>query len=505
MHFISLQDSKWLNRSLSIYDWIWQYGWDEPCGGFWWSNCDDSSFKDSITIVEALHFSTKLAHMFPNESRYLEDSLKIWNWIFSFDNGNGLMSEKYLVSTGVIPEKCCNSSSTDSFSRCYNTRLPGTSYNQGLLMSATAFLYLRTGNESYLNIGLQLLRAIISNYTTSEGILIDEPRSYQSFEGSCWGQADPGGDWYSFNGIFMLHLGYFADLLSQNKSLPPEALKNITNLVTLSSNSAWNKSAVWPPFYYTYDGCDIGVDPVDPKAKYPKFKWWWGKEETAQVIPPDPKFFFHRRKLSCLSSKNCEPIWIGATHVEKACMQRCQENSKCSKYQFRIPGLKKEPKSPDCWLLSFNRSDHLCNTSEGDYNIGIKRPVGNASCASKCGSKLPQPIEHGVCYCDADCAVHMDCCLDYADHCKPNAPILCKGSCGDLTPRPIPQGGYCWCFDGCNGWFTDNNSAGSCCSDYPQECMSVVMPACLDGRTQVCALSLFLTHLKVFKITSYGV
>jgi len=489
-----------LNRSLEIYDWVWEYGWDGDCGGFWWSNCDISSFKDSITIVEVLHFASKLSYMFTNETRYLKDAEKIWNWFFHFDNGYGLMSDKYLVSTGAIPEKCCNASSK-SYAKCHNTGLSGTSYNQGLLMSASAYLYLRTGNASYLKTGMKLLDAILANYTTKEGVLIDEPRSYQSYEGSCWGGADPGGDWYSFNGIFMRHLGYFTDLLYQAKALDQDDLDRVKKLVNKTSEVAWNRSAVWPPFDYS-DGCNVGVNPINSKLKVPKFHWWWAKKEVLQTIPPDPKFFFHRRKLGCTASKGRSPLWKGHVKREGACKEECASNHNCSKYQFKLPPSQEsqlffKKKSINCWLWSFNRSNHLCRDNDYNFNIGIKRPVGNATCSSKCGLKEPQTVDNGVCYCDNDCPRHMDCCLDYATHCLPDEPILCKGNCTDLTPRPIPQGGYCWCFDGCNGWFTDNNSDGSCCSDYPQECMGLPMPVCLDGRSQTSVLDLFITDYRL--------
>jgi hypothetical protein len=496
---VHVKDEKWLHRSLALYDWAWQYGWDDTCGGFWWTNCPTSKFKDSITIVEMLHFSAKLAYMFPNESRYLTDSIRVWNWFYSFDGGRGLMSDTNMVSTGAIPEKCCNTTA-GSYSRCYNTRLSGTSYNQGLLMSSAAFLYLRTGNVTYLNTSLMLLGAILHNYTTSDGILIDEPRSYQSFEGSCWAGADPGGDWYSFNGIFMLHLGYFADLLVKNKSIDPHVLESIKTLVNRTSEAAWNRSAVWPPFNSVVDGCQVGVQPVDANAKLPKFHWWWGKDQIAQVIPPDPRYFFHRRKLGCVAVKGSSPLWKGNVAKEKQCLLKCKGDRKCSKYHFKIAPSISDMKKTNCWLWSFNRSTHTCRTNNEGFNIGVKRPVGNTSCAARCNSKEPLTVDEGVCYCDSSCAEHMDCCLDYADHCKPQAPILCKGQCQDLTPRPIPQGGYCWCFDGCNGWFTDNNSDGSCCYDYPQECMGVSMPTCLDGRSQGSALSLFLTQMRLVSI-----
>ena len=496
---VHVQDPKWLERSLSLYKWVWQNGWDESCGGFWWTSCETSKFKDSITIVEALHFSAKLAHMFPNESHYLQDSEKIWNWFFSFDNGYGLMSDAYLVSTGAIPEKCCNSTSSDSYSRCHNTGMSGTSYNQGLLMSSSAYLYLLTGNITYLKVGLRLVDAIIQNYTTSDGILIDEPRSYQSFVGSCWAGADPGGDWYSFNGIFMMHLGYFVDLLSHNGNIPIATLQQIQTLVNKTSSSAWNKSAVWPPFGNN-DVCNIGVSPADTSARYPKFHWWWRQKETLQTIPPDPKYFFHRRKLRCVSTNGSKPLWMGKVKKEKNCMEKCKHNTECLIYQFKIAGSALEFKKTNCWLWSFNRSAHACQNNDVNFNIGIKRPVGNATCSGHCNSKEPLNVDHGVCYCDSNCSVHMDCCLDYADHCKALKPLLCQGTCGDLTPRPIPRGGYCWCFDGCNGWFTDNNSDGSCCSDYPQECMHVDMSTCLDARTQGSALNLFLAQLKISSI-----
>lgn len=43
-------------------------------------------------------------------------------------------------------------------------------------MSASAFLYKRTGNKAYLNVGLHTLDPILKNYTTNEGILVDKPR-----------------------------------------------------------------------------------------------------------------------------------------------------------------------------------------------------------------------------------------------------------------------------------------------------------------------------------------
>ena len=479
---------------------MWGYGWDEPCGGVWWTNCDFQLYKDSITIAQMFHFSSKLSYKFPDEPRYLINAQKIWDWIFSFDNGYGLMSESYLMSTGAIPERCCNATSNDSYTRCHNSRIPGTSYNQGLLLSGSAYLYRRTGDEKYLNFGLRALQAVLQNYTTKEGVLVDEPRSYPTYQYSCSGlPSDPGGDFYSFQGIFMLHLGYFAELLYEVDKLSFYTLRDIQRLVELTSNAAWTRSVLWPPFNTTLDVCN--TNGLGMHIGLPKFRWWWGEDVslTEQTIPPDPRHFFHRLQLQCFSLGNNTQVWAGYNATEVNCTVQCQLNPNCSKYLFKTYVT---PNKVDCWLWSFNRSDHSCHKNNYNFNAGIKRPIGNATCAGRCNSKEPQRIDEGVCYCDPDCTKHLDCCLDYADHCTPPRPITCKGLCNIEEPRAIPGGGYCWCTAGCNGGFTDNNSDGSCCPDYFQECLKRPMPAmCSDCRSQASALGLFVTHMKVVNMT----
>ena len=455
-------------------------------------------FKNSITIMEMLHFSSKLAYTFPKETRYLRDAQKVWDWVFSFDDGYGLMSDEYLVVTGVVPEKCCNASAnkTDPYKQCHKTKLSGTSYNQGMLMSSAAYLYRATNDSKYLKVGMRALAAIFENYTTPDGILKDEPRTYQTYlGGQCWGgTGDPGGDWYSFNGIFMLHLGYFTDLLSQIDLLSHENLTRIYNLVLRTSDSAWSKSAVWPPFNTSGDICN--TDP-NLNTTYPKFQWWWNQKVTQQRIPPDPKIFYSKSQLRCVGDDT--QLWEGMIGSEDNCTRKCMNNTACSKYLYQtdqaaVPGT-------DCWIWSYNRSDHICNQSDYDFNVGIKRPVGNATCAGRCGSKEPQNLIHGVCYCDANCTKHLDCCIDYADYCVKEDYISCKGYCNQVQALAIPGGGYCWCYSGCYGWFTDNNSRGSCCPDYNTQCQSVQFPKmCLDARSQGSALNLFLAHMRVSQV-----
>ena len=269
-----------------------------------------------------MHLSSKLSYMFPSEPRYLVDAQKIWDWFFSFDNGYGLMSEKNLVSTGAVPEKCCNATNKDSYTRCHNSKISGTSYNQGLLMSSAAYLYRGTGDKKYLQTGLRALEAILRNYTTNEGVLLDEQRSYQTYSYRCWAGTDPGGDWYSFNGIFMLHLGYFTELLAETDSLGFYDLQNIKTLIKLSSDSAWQKSSVWPPFKQGEDVCN--TNGVSANSKLPKFNWYWGEKNTKQVIPPDPRYFFHKTQLRCITQHGSDTqIWEGMANSELNCTWLC--------------------------------------------------------------------------------------------------------------------------------------------------------------------------------------
>ena len=479
---------------MAIYNWTWTNGWDGDCGGFWWSTCGNMHFKDSITIMEVLHFGSKLAYMFPNDTFYLERAQRIWDWIFSFNDGYGLMSDKYLVSTGAVPEQCCNNTISNPLRRCVNSNVSGTSYNQGLLMSAAAYLYKVTKNQKYLNVSLRALEAVLTNYTTKQGILLDEPRSYQTYVDKCVAWEDPGGDWFSFQGIFMNHLSYFTILLADGNTLSNETLAKIMKLIELTSDAAWNKSAVRPPFKKGYDVCEAG--PASPNVTFPKFHWWWGQPSTQQIIPPDPHQFYHKVQLRCVTNNgNDTQIWEGMTYAEETCMTKCADNPQCSKYLYQID--QKTVQGYDCWIWSYNRTNHNCTIHHPKFNVGIKRPLVTGTCAGRCGSKEPIKMKQGVCYCDLDCLVHLDCCVDYADQCTTNTIPSCNGKCRKTQPQAIRGGGYCWCIAGCNPWYTDNNSDGSCCPDYTEICQKKKMPTCLDARSQGSALNLFIAHLNL--------
>ena len=434
--------------------------------------------------MEMLHFSSKLAYLFPHNEEYVGNAIKVWKWIFSLENGRGLFTERNLISIGVLPELCCNSTSKDLSKKCYNSKLDATSYSQGLMLSSAANLYAFTEDKQYLNTGLMLLNAVLENYTTPSGLLIDEIRSGLTYTGQCQYNGDPGGDWYSFNGIFMLHLGYFTDIMTSKKALTDASLDRIKQFVQKTSDSAWNNSSVWPPFKNIDDVCNLNPN---TNSTSPKFHWWWVKEETRQVMPPDISLYFRTNNLACVG--NNTQLWQGQVANENVCQDKCAKNKNCSKYVIST--------SNNCWIWSYNRTDHTCNQTNSASLAGLKRPIGLASCKGRCGSNEPLEVENGLCYCDSACTEHLDCCLDYADECVKEKYLSCKGYCGDVKAQAIEGGGYCWCYNSCNPRFTDNNSLGSCCPDYAEQCLNITMPTCLDARSQGSALNLFLTHMKL--------
>ena len=409
------------------------------------------------------------------------------------------MSDEFLVSTGAIPLGCCNATSKKH--RCRNSRSRDSIYSQGLLLSSAAYLYLNTGNKTYWKTGMRAFDAVVANYSTG-GVLRDEPSGFPTYyttSPACDIYSDPGGDWYTFNGVFMLHLGYFSELLVKNGSMPSDTLAKINSFVQNTSNAAWSKSVVWPPFNQS-NACQPGSAPIDKKAKYPKFNWWWGeKVEFNSLNPADPGYYFHKTQLRCHTvNGNDTQLWEGHVASEDKCMHKCDTNKNCLKYLFATDAYEDVDVVADtnCWIWSYNRSNHICDLPDSSWNVGIKRPQGYASCSGKCGSTEPQKLDHGMCYCDVNCSKHLDCCFDYANQCRSKEPTSCKGHCDKVEAQPIPGGGYCWCFAGCNPGYT----GGSCCGDYYHVCKSLTLPTCLDGRSQGSALNLFLGHTAISKL-----
>ena len=565
-------DTVWRDRAAALHDWIWKYGYDHrrqnestnECGGLWWSTDNTKHFKDSITIVEVLHSAAKLANPAVNpidHSRFLNAAVEIWNWIFAFDNGRGLFASNGIMSTGASPEWCCSPTSAANVSlghTCVNSRVPGMSYNHGLLMSSAAILYNITGKSDYLTRGLALLDAAYENLTNSDGAVRDLQRGSRSLVTSpseCGAYSgDPGSDFFSFKGIFITHLNYFAQTLRESAALKSDALAKVRSIVTNSSNNVWTKSRAGPPFNGTTDAC--GSAPKN--ASYSKYHWWWTTSNVSIETPPNPYFWFDKKGLSCTYDLNSSFIfWNGTASSKDECQSRCANEtySNCTKFMFKtneevgaegscpcfacdgtpcdhcvycLPKGKKAcptkksqgcyttakvgcncdtpPQIPNCVLYKqipwsgFDRKKGAsCAVPSYQYTVVAKRPLSptnaSTSCKGRCDNNT-STAKNGSCFCDAACARHMDCCLDYVDECvsADQQTATCLGKC-TAKPRPIRGGGYCFCDSGCTNTFTDNNSYGGCCADYLWRCEGGPRDqTCFDARTQTQAVSVFVAH-----------
>ena len=605
-------DEVWMNRSIALHDWAYKNGWDhnmrvdvnQSCGGFWWNTEDSLHYKDSITIVEMLHTAAKLALVSktPAEhSRFLASAKEIWNWLFAFDNGRGLLAENGIMSTGAVPQYCCHALSASrekniTYPRveCANSRVAGMSYNHGILMSSAALLYNITADKNYLQTAISLLESALVNLTDVTGAMLDVQRGSRASAYGC-GEGDPGSDFFSFKGIFVMYLGYTVQTLTDSNVLPAPLASTVRDFLDINSENAWEQARVKPPFKKKRSDDICALYPYQPSkhsnVTQPKFHWWWSQGNGSVQTPPDTRLWFTNEGIDCSyamhhnTSNSSKPawsayLWTGMTKSEAQCRDRCANTSECTKYMFHEPsqsdcpcftcegkachqpacvycgvagkkscphknstgcytsasdactctGTQPFPNS-NCFLYRLttvgNRTKMAACTTPGDntYKMAVKRPsppnVLNpaASCRGRCGN-TSSTVRNGTrllnisCQCDAACSRHLDCCLDYVEECLPpeKQDATCRGMCRyhkrkpsalDNQAIPLRGGGYCYCDGTCLNWFTDNNSLGSCCADYFEQCAETVRdPVCLDPRSQTQALQLFVSHHVVQNITN---
>lgn len=560
-------DDVWRRRAAALQDWGWRYGWDTrprsdgggECGGFFWSlHPEQGGYKDSITMVELTHLAARLAAAAgtpADESRrYLERARAAWSWIFAFDGG---LLTGGVMSTGAQPAWCCHpaSGAEGGNGTCANSGVAGMSYNHGILLSTAGLLYNLTGEGAFLSRATSLLAAAAANLTNGEGAIRDVQRGSRSQRVPCNASDghDPGSDFFSFKGIFASHAAYFARFVRDE--LTEGMRSQLVSLLEASSEHAWSRSAVWPPFPKE-DSCDVaggaaggaegggegggkdggegggegggdaaphvrGVSAV--AAGPPKFRWWWSSDQGAIETPPDPRHWLAKADLNCAYAEALWR-WNGTTPTQQACEARCGASSACTKYAWGA-------QSRQCRLLAAydgpDRGSVGCTHAKG-WTVGAKRPPNAAagassSCGGRCGDAEAEAEAEGAreggaaraCMCDAACSLHLDCCLDYATACldverrTPSCEDRCWGAHGGASagvapgaPQgaqaaavPIPGGGYCYCDEGCVNKFTDNNSEGSCCADYQWRCAGGERDQlCMDARTQAQALHLFVAH-----------
>jgi len=367
--------------------------------------------------------------------------------------------------------------------------LPGYSYNQGLYLSAAAHLYQATKNTDYLRRTGRLVDAILQNSTDANGLLKDVPRGQPSYlEPPCVEGQDPGGDWYSFKGAFMMHLGYFMTIAGRS-ALNISQVQRVVSFVRKNADAVWTNASVVGSM--SGDVCSTAQSAALGEVRMFHWEWDWGVHPTPAPPPADPSSFFTKAGLRATGVDG-----IAGTRSASNCQKKCAADANCHSYTYadsETSGF-----SEDCWLCSFDRTGPGSCDFEEDLSFvtGIKRPspsiLGGGTCsANDCGKPVAKDLGNNqTCFCDEECTTHFDCCLNFASVC-PAASASCKAeTCHTIGASAIPGGGYCFCDDACS---TDMHN---CCPDFSSVCGAGPTPTghlCMDARAHGSAVNLFLT------------
>ena len=113
----------------------------------------------------------------------------------------------------------------------------------------------------------------------------------------------------------------------------------------------------------------------------------------------------------------------------------------------------------DAWTLDAQEESDARRDAPDDASPAEASYAPDGSCHGRCASTSAQ----GGCHCDPACAVHQDCCSDYAAACSapdaaPALPLSCAGQCSDASPSA-----GCACDPGCV-------ARGTCCVDFASAC-----------------------------------
>ncbi|KAL1704123.1 glycoside hydrolase family 76 protein [Schizophyllum commune] len=171
------------NSAKIIYDVIASEWDDSTCGGgVWWSKAH--TYKNAVTNELFLYLSANGYNRFGDQS-YLDNAKKTWDWL----KNSGMRNSDGLWNDGLTDD-------------CKNNGQTTWIYNQGVVASGLAQLYVATGDASLLDEAELTLDATIA-HKTQNGILKE---SCDDVAHSTCNQ-----DQAMFKGIWMKHLQYYLD------------------------------------------------------------------------------------------------------------------------------------------------------------------------------------------------------------------------------------------------------------------------------------------------------
>ncbi|KAI1789136.1 glycoside hydrolase family 76 protein [Ganoderma leucocontextum] len=209
----------YMNSAKIVYDLI-AAEWDNTCGGgVWWSSAH--AYKNAVTNELFLHISAKLYNHY-KDAKYLTNAKKTWTWLLN----SGMRNSQGLWNDGLTLGTCKS-----------NNRTTWT-YNQGVIASGLAQLYLATNDSHYLTQAEITLDAAIA-HKTENGIL-KETCDNASPTSTC------GTDGEMFKGIWMKHLQYYLDLVPSRASKYKTFIgKQESGVVHYGTGPNWTVGNVW--------------------------------------------------------------------------------------------------------------------------------------------------------------------------------------------------------------------------------------------------------------------
>ncbi|KAF9478615.1 glycoside hydrolase family 76 protein [Pholiota conissans] len=186
-----LDNSAFLNAASQIYN-IIAGQWDNTCGGgVWWSTAH--TYKNAVTNELFLLLSAS-GYLRNRDPTYLANAQKTWEWI----SNSGMRNSQGLFNDGL----------DSSTSVCKNNGQTTWTYNQGVIASGLAALYVATGstNATLLDQAEITLDATIAHLTAGTNIL------KESCDDALSGGPVCNQDQQIFKGIWTKHLQYYLDM-----------------------------------------------------------------------------------------------------------------------------------------------------------------------------------------------------------------------------------------------------------------------------------------------------
>nr|XP_039249574.1 uncharacterized protein LOC120327196 isoform X1 [Styela clava] len=181
--------NNFFGETIQIYNWIWEYGWDEygECGGGFWFDQTLGS-KQTVENAQMLFLAAKLHRITGNDS-FANQTETIWKFI---DDNNIINNVTFLVADGI------------NLTTCGSDEVYGPSYNMGLMISALVEAGpVLNRTDEFLNIAHSIAFAAIK-LLTKNGTLVEY----------CTPTCDD--DAKLFKGIFLRNLRYLLDYMDQN-------------------------------------------------------------------------------------------------------------------------------------------------------------------------------------------------------------------------------------------------------------------------------------------------